>query len=620
MNRKERRITQSQDKHRPTVNIRGKSCTIEEAVLLAIKECNLRNFQAAAAIFQSIIAKVPQYADAYNNLGNILQETMRYEEALANYDKAIALKPDYTAAYCNRGVTLQKLHRFEEALESCNKAIAFTPDYAEAYYTRGLALQALKRDEEALANYETAIALNPNIPCLLGALLHSRMQLCNWQGYEGILAKLAEKIAAGQSASAPLIVLATPLPAALQHACAQTYVRDKFPSSTAKLWNGEKYSHDRIRVGYFSADLHNHATAHLMAEFFELHDRTKFEVTAFSFGPPSNHPIRKRLEKAFEHFIDVSAKSDYEIAALARSREIDIAVDLKGFTQDARTGVFAMRPAPVQVNYLGYPGTMGADYIDYLVADPTIIPKEHIPFYSEKIVYLPDSYQANDSSGKISEKLFTRQEMGLPENGFVFCCFNNSFKITPDVFDIWMRLLHKVEGSVLWLFEANPTASKNLRSEAQTRGISGDRLIFAKRLDREDHLARQRLADVFLDTFHYNAHTTTSDALWAGLPVLTRLGETFAGRVAASLLNAANMPELITHSHAEYEALALEFATHPEKLAAIREKLAKNRAACPLFNTRLFTGHFEDAYVQMWRKSQAGLPSEHIYVNPPVAL
>jgi predicted O-linked N-acetylglucosamine transferase (SPINDLY family) len=353
----------------------------------------------------------------------------------------------------------------------------------------------------------------------------------------------------------------------------------------------------------------------LMALVFETHDRSRFEVTAFSFGPAVNDAMQLRLKKAFEHFVDVSEKSDIEIAMLAKNREIDIAIDLMGFTHNCRTGIFAQRLAPVQVNYLGHPGTMGTSFMDYLIADRILIPEENKSYYTEKIVYMPDSYQANDSSRKISDKKFARREMGLPEDGFVFCCFNNSYKITPDLFDIWMRLLHKVPRSVLWLFEANSSCVKNLRKEALSRGIAEEQVIFANLMELNDHIARQQLADLFLDTFYYNAHATASHALWAGLPVLTCLGKTFASRVGASLLHAVGLPEMITYSHGEYEALALQLATDPEKLSAIHKKLAENKMTYPLFNTELFTKHIENAYTKMWEISQAGSASQDIYVH-----
>jgi len=496
-----------------------------------------------------------------------------------------------------------------------DRGIALKPDLAEAYQTKGNVLRALRSYDEALGCYEKAAAADPNLPYILGDVLYTKSYLCNWQGLDAVFNRLIAGVDAGKTVSKPFPLVTTPVSALQQRKCAEICIRDKYPAAPSPLWKGERYTHDKIRIGYFSADFHNHATSYLMAKLFELHDRSRFEVIGFSFGTSPPDDMRARLEKAFDRFIDVSAESDGQIATLARNMEIDIAVDLKGFTKDLRTGIFALRPAPVQVNYLGYPGTMGASYIDYIIADHVVVPEEHKQYYTEKVAYLPGSYQVNDSSRKISDKIFTRREFGLPEEGFVFCCFNDNYKITPAAFDIWMRLLHKVPGSVLWLFASNPTALKNLYAEARLRGIGEERIVFASRMELLDHLARHRLADLFLDTFPCNAHTTASDALWAGLPMVTYLDQAFAGRVAAGLLNAVVLPELVARSHAEYESLALELATHPEKLSAIKAKLVQNRETTPLFNTELFAKNIEAAYIKMWEKARAGAAPDHIYVD-----
>jgi predicted O-linked N-acetylglucosamine transferase (SPINDLY family) len=367
-------------------------------------------------------------------------------------------------------------------------------------------------------------------------------------------------------------------------------------------------------VGYFSADFFEHATSFLMAEMFEKHDKTRFELMAFSFGPPTQDEMHKRLTRAFDTFVDVRDQSDDRIAVLAKEMEIDIAVDLKGYTAGSRPGIFARRAAPIQVNYLGYPGTMGADFMDYLLADPTLIPISEQVHYTEKIAYLPDTYQPNDTRRRISGRQFTRTEAGLPDVGFVFCCFNNSFKIMPDTFECWMRILRQVEGGVLWLLEDNSAAAENLKREATSRGIDPNRLVFAKRVAPDEHLARHRLADLFLDTLPCNAHTTASDALWSGLPVLTQLGQTFAGRVAASLLTAIDLPELITANSTDYETLAVQLASDPSNLARIRQKLAQNRSSKPLFDIERFTRNIEAAYSGMIKRHRAGLHPDHLYV------
>ena len=399
----------------------------------------------------------------------------------------------------------------------------------------------------------------------------------------------------------------------MQKKAAEIYIRGRYlaPADAAPI--PRRSPRDKIRIGYFSADFRRHAVSYLVADLFERHDRGKFEVLGFSFGADKDD-MTDRIAASMDRFVDVLSLSDRDVVELCRELELDIAVDLMGLTRHHRPGIFAQRAAPIQVNYLGYPGTMGADYIDYLIADSTLIPESAQHHYTEKIVYLPDSYQANDSRRPISAKPCTRAAEGLPENAFVFCCFNAANKIAPPVFDLWMRILAQVPGSVLWLLEDLPLATANLRKEAARRGIAPERLIVARPLPLAEHLARERLAGLFLDTFPYGAHTTASDALWVGVPVLTRIGETFASRVAASLLRAIDLPELITTTPAEYEALAIELALNPERLRGLREKLARNRLTTPLFDTAAFTRHIESAYTAIYSRHHAALPPTHIHI------
>jgi protein O-GlcNAc transferase len=575
---------------------------------------DLKRFDEALASYDRALAIKADYPDALNNRGNVLRDLKRFESALDSYDRALTIKPDYSEAHSNRGNVLRDLRRFDEALASYDRALAIRPGYADALSNRGSVLREMKRFDEALASFDRALAIEPDSAFLFGLRVFSKMNICDWRGLDGDFSRLAENIVSGRKAAEPFPILAMPLSAALQKACSEIYVREQHPPSSLLLKFEGKFEHDRIRLGYFSADFYNHPIGYLTAGLFEAHDRAQFESIAFSFGPVKKDEMRMRLEKSFDRFFEVGGMQDKDVAQLARSLEIDIAIDLNGFTQGGRTDVFAMRAAPIQVNCLGYPGTMGAEYIDYLLADSILIPEEDRRHYAEKIAYLPDTYQVNDSKRLIADKRFTRIECALPEKAFVFCCFNNNYKITPEIFDLWMRLLNRVEGSVLWLLEDNVSATKNLRAEAQARSIAPGRLVFAKRLDLPEHLARHRLADLFLDTLPYNAHTTASDALWAGLPVMTCLGETFAGRVAASLLNAVGLPELITHNLDEYEAIALELATNPQRLSSLRQKLAVNCLTHPLFDTARFTKHIESAYVAMCERHQAGLAPEHLYV------
>ena len=576
----------------------------------------LQRFDAAVASYEQAIQLKTDYPEAYHNRGIALQALQRFDAAVASYELAIQLKPDYAEAYHNRGIALQALQRFDAAVASYELAIQLKTDYAEAYNNRGLALRGLRRLDAALASFEHAIKLNSGQDFLVGRWLHTKMGLCDWPEVADQVGKLMTAIAGNEKVATPWPVLALSDSLELQRKTAETWTTDQYPTSTELPAIVKWVRHEKIRVGYYSADYHNHATAYLMAELFERHDRNKFELIAFSFGGAQRDALRERLFTAFDQFIEVDNQSEKDIAVLSRSMEIDLAIDLKGFTENSRAKIFSYRAAPIQVSYLGYPGTLGAEYIDYLIADHTLIPQASQQHYAEKIAYLPNSYQVNDRKRAIAATQFSRAALGLPQTGFVFCCFNNNHKITPSTFAGWMRILKQVAGSVLWLLEDNETAGQNLRREASAHGVSAARLIFAKRMSPPDHLARHRFADLFLDTLPYNAHTTASDALWAGLPVLTCVGEAFASRVAASLLNAINLAELITTTQAQYELLAVELATNPERLSQIKQKLASNRLTAPLFDTALFTQHIEDAYTQMVARYHAGLPPDHLYVLP----
>ena len=576
---------------------------------------DLNRLDEALASYDRAIALNPDYAEAYSNRGNALQDLNRPDEALASYDRAIALNPDYAEAYSNRGNALKDLNRLEEALASFDHAIALNPDYADAYSNRGSALKDLKRLDEALASYDRAIALKPDIDFILGESLHTKMHLCIWNNFQNCLNELTDKINNGETVLNPFSLLALIDDPNIQRKTSEIYVNKKSPQSNILPKIYRYHGHEKIRIGYFSADFRNHPVSYLTAELYEIHDRDKFEIYAFSFGPDTKDEMNIRIKAGVDHFHDVRSMSDKDVAILARSFELDIAVDLGGFTKDSRTGIFSEGSAPIQVNYLGYPGTMAAEYMDYIIADHTLIPESHQRYYSEKVVYLPNSYQVNVSKRKISKISLTRHDVGLPNTGFVFSCFNNNYKITPYTFSGWMRILEAVEGSVLWLLESNSSAVSNLKKEATKSGINEDRLIFAKHIPVAEHLNRIQLADLFLDTLPYNAHTTTSDALRIGLPVLTCMGNSFASRVAASLLNAVNLPELITTTQEQYESLAIQLALHPEKLKIIKDKLINNLPTAPLYDTPLFTRHLESAYLTMYDRYQHGLDPDHIYVE-----
>lgn len=575
---------------------------------------DLGRYDEALAGYDRAIALAANHAHAHLGRGNVLGRLKRHREALAAYDHALRINPNLIQAWLNRVETLAGLGRYGEALASIDRALAVQPALAEAWFTRGNVLFSLKRHAEAFASFDKALQANPDLAHADGYRLHAKQHICDWTDLEAEASALLSGLRAGRAVTTPFPLLTLPSSPADQLHCAQRYVQEQ--PAFAPLWRDEVYAHGRIRVAYLSADFRQHPTAYLTAGLFEQHDRSRFEIVGVSFGDNDDSAIRQRLQRAFDRFLDVRKSSDDEIAALLRRLEVDIAVDLMGFTKDARPGVLARRPVPIQVNYLGYPATMGAHYIDYILADATVIPEYDTPFYAERVVQLPGSYQVNDDKRPISGRTPTRRECRLPDDAFVFCCFNSTQKLDPGSFAIWMRLLHKVEHSVLWLLEGSATASANLRAEAERRGIAPSRLIFAGKTNLSDHLARHQQADLFLDTWPYNAHTTASDALWAGLPVLTCLGSTFAGRVAASLLRAVGVPELAVESLPDYEALALKIARDRVFCAALKDKLARNRRTFPLFDTRRFTRNIEAAYTLMWRRSQRGEPPQGFTVQP----
>jgi predicted O-linked N-acetylglucosamine transferase (SPINDLY family) len=565
------------------------------------------DYEEAARHYRHLLETGAGNTEARNNYAGCLLKTNRHAEALAEYDKLIASQPAIAAFYLNRAAAFDGLRRYDQALSDYDKAVALDPNNPEAHYSLGRTLGRLGLATQALASYKTAIALRPNF----SGAYNGRLYLSDWSDLDA----LSQELVALAGLNPPDFPVGT---AAISSSpqellrCAEMFNGGRAAPAQPHRSRGKPIPRRKIRIAYVSADFHVHATAHLMAGMFEHHDRTRFEVAAFSYGPNDRSDMRQRLEDAFDVFVDAAAMTDDDVARRIADDEIDIAIDLKGLIQGARTGILARRPCPIQVNYLGYPGTMGAPWIDYLIADRTIVPASHRQYYAEKVVTLPDTYQANDSKREISNRRFSRAEAGLPADDFVFCSFNANYKIMPHVFDIWMRLLGAVNGSVLWLFAENAAAAANLRNEAAARGIDPARLVFAEHTVLSDHLARFRLADLVLDTSPFNGHTTTSDALWAGVPVLTLSGETFASRVGASLLTAIGLVELIVHSQGDYERTALELATRPGLLAATRAKLSQNRLTTALFDTKRFTRNIERAYVAMIERQHAGLAPDHI--------
>jgi predicted O-linked N-acetylglucosamine transferase (SPINDLY family) len=573
---------------------------------------DLKRHEEALASFERALRIDPELPEAHNGRGNALRALRRLDEAMASYEQARRLRPDYPEAECNRGNVLLDLRRHAEAIACYDRAIAGRPDLAEAHHNRAGALKALGRFEESARAYARTLQVRPDYEFARGLWLHTKMLACDWTDLAGALGETAVRIARDEKVSPLLPVLSLFDSPQLHRQAARRWTRSQHPGSDVLGPLRPREASDRIRIGYFSADFRNHPVSYLAAGVFEAHDRRRFEVHGFSFGPGEQDRMRRRVAAGFDRFVDVTRDSDLAIARLAREMGLDIAIDLGGYTQDARVGIFSYRAAPVQVGFLGYPGTLGAPFMDYIVADEVVIPPESRDLYDEKVAWLP-WFQPNDAAREVSERPCSRADFGLPEDAFVYCCFNTHYKITPQAFEGWMRILRAVPGSVLWLREHTPAGTANLRREAERRGVSPRRLHFAPLLpEMADHLARQRLADLFLDTTPYNAHTTASDALWVGLPVLTCAGRSYAGRVGASLLAAVGLPELVTHTPAEYEATAIALAADRPRLAALRERLVQARTTAPLFDTVRFTRNLESALEAMHARRRAGLPPDHL--------
>jgi predicted O-linked N-acetylglucosamine transferase (SPINDLY family) len=582
--------------------------------VLGATNSGLGRHERAIANFARAIQLMPDYAEAYNNLGTALNLVGRHEDAIASYTEALRLVPSFFEAHNNLGNALKDVGRYDEALSSYGRAIHWQPDFADAHNNLGAVLGELGRYQEGIESCANALRLRPGFTSALAKMIHQQAHICDWEAIESAQASIAD-LGLARDGVSPFSLLHMEDNPARQRKRSEVFASQKFQRQDLPGIARPELRPQPLRIAYFSADFHDHATMYLMAKLFELHDTRNFSIHAYSYGPDLHDGMRRRLKQAVAVFHDVRHLGDRAICELSRSEKIDIAVDLKGYTQHARPGIFAYRAAPIQISYLGYPGTMGAPFIDYIIADEFVIPARQREHYCEQVIYLPHTYQVNDDSREISARQVSRSEAGLPETGFVFCCFNNSYKISSREFDIWMRLLQQVQGSVLWLIKSNRWAQQNLQLEASKRGVDPQRIVFADRMPLPEHLARHRLADLFLDTFIYNAHTTASDALWAGVPVITLPGQGFAARVAGSLLTATGLPELIAASEQDYENLALELALNPQKSRALKEKLASARLAAPLFNTELFTRHIEDAYRLAYQRYFDGKPADTIFVK-----
>ncbi len=553
----------------------------------------------------------PQYAEAYHSRARILQRLGRIGEAFAAYERALKAKPAFAEAFASLGLLQHQTGRGDDAVETLMRAIDLAPENGSVYVKLANVLKEQKRYVEALEIYRAMLNL-PGAPPPAGLYDYCslRRQICDWNGLDEAERRAIDAVIASREPVPPFPSLAmhcTPEDhLSLARLWASAFMENSAPAAP-RLASGARSGDGRIRLGYLSSDFFEHATASLIAELIERHDRARFEVIAYCSSPEDGSALRRRLMTAFDRFVTIREHSHRDAAALIARDGIDILIDLKGYTRDARSMIPARRPAPIQVNYLGYPSTMGAPFIDYIIADPFIAPMERQRYFDEKIVHLPDCYQPNDRHRRCSAVALSRADCGLTEDAFVFCSFNDVYKITAPVFSVWMRLLSQVPRSVLWLLDANPLAQANLRKEAAARGIDPERLIFAPKLRMAEHLARYALADLFLDNLPVNAHTTASEALWSGLPVITCAGDVFVGRVAGSLLNACGLPELVTSSLQDYEALALRLATDRAALAAIRGRLGKNRFSAPLFDIERYTLNLEAAFAHMVRLYRSGL-------------
>lgn len=598
--------------------------------------------------YKKAITLEPNYADAYVNQGNAYQALGKYQEALESYERAVKIDPNSSQAFYGVSRLFFLRKQYDHALGCCTQALKIKPNYqealslkgeiylhakdyqsaitaydellqlnpssSEAWISRGHIFAEMKEFGEAGDSFAKAFAIRPDTDFLLGTIIQNDLQMCDWSSLDSKMNQLISAVESGKRAAVPYNFISTLDDRKKIRRSIEIYAQ-RLRGDIRRVKQEKHPPGKKIRLGYFSADFHNHPTAYLIAELFECHDKDKFELIAFVFGRNAPDEMRARLERSFDKFVDLNGMTDEEAAKLSREMQIDIAIDLKGFTKEARPQIFMYGAAPIQISYLAFPGTMGLSCFDYVVADPVLIPEAFRDGFVEKIIYMPNSYQVNDRARMISPNIPRREDLGLPPGGFIFCSFNNNYKITPTVLDGWAKILSAIKDSVLWLYGDNPYAVKNLLKYLSERSIDPKRVVIAGRMDTADHLARYKLADLFLDTAPCNAHTTASDALWSGLPVLTMIGESFGARVAASLLNAVNLPDLVVKSQDEYVNLAMELAANPQKLKELKSRLTINLFTAPLFDTPLFAKNLEASYFKVFERFQKGLPPDHIFLN-----
>jgi len=613
---KEKKLSEAKD---TCLNILKSNKENEEIYnIYAIVLFQLNEHKQAIINWKKSIEINPNYSHAYNNLGKVFFKLKKFNEALLNFNEVTKINPKYFEAHHYKAQIFSIFQKYDDAVQSWNIVINLKPDFAEGYIKRGDIFFDLKKFDRALSDYTSASILDPQHPFVFGFIVLTRSIMCDWKDLNKDLDELKKNLSKFKKISPPftsLLLLDSP---SLQKISAEIWAKE-YVLRTPKIESiSRKTKKKKIRIGYYSGDFNNHAVGYLISHMLELHDKSNFEIFGFYFGKKvsDKDEAHNRIVNSLDKYIDISLMSNLEVVQLSRNLEVDIAIDLTAHTGNInRFGIFINRCAPIQVNFLGYPGTSGSNTIDYLIADKILIPEKNQQFYSEKIVYLPHTYQPNELLKKIPEKFFDRHELGLPEKGFIFCCFNAHQKITPAVFKIWMKLLKNNNDSVLWLLEDNEISSKNLKLQASLEDINPNKIIFAKRLSREEHLARHKVADLFLDTFPYTAHTTGSDSLQSGVPILTCLGETFASRVSASLLNAIGLEELIVSNHKDYEETAIKIMNNPAYLVEIKLKLKKNKLEKPLFNSKLFTKNLEKAYSKIYEKYINNEKVDHIVVK-----
>jgi protein O-GlcNAc transferase len=574
------------------------------------------NFDQAIKDYDQSIKLKENNFDAYLNKGIALKNIFRFKEAINHFNISLKLRPNDAKVYYNSGNVFLELNNFNKALELYNKAILLQKNYSEAYAKRGEVNFFLKNYDLSMRDYSQSIKLNSDLDYVYGLFFHLKMCLNDWNNFDAHLEKIKDGIKKNKKIVNPLNLLSL-----IDDPEIHLKTAKQFSKNILISHNYKKTSHsdnNKIKIGYFSADFNKHAVSRLIYKMLCLHNRKKFKIYSYAYGFDKEDDLHNLIKKEADVYRDIREISDHDVALLAKKDDLDIAIDLQGYTDKSRLSIFANKVAPIQINYLGYPGSMGAEYIDYIVADKNLIPKSNYKFYSEKIIFMPHHYQVQNNELMMSNNPSSRKDLGLPKDYFVFCAINNTYKISPNTFDVWMRLLTKVKKSVLWLLDNGPVSNKNLLNEAKARGIKENRLVFAKKTSFEEYLAQLKYADIYLDTFTYNAGATASNVLWMGIPIVTKIGNSYSARMASSLLKSIDLPELITTSSEAYEKLALDLSTNPEKLKIIKEKLKVNLKNKPLFNTKLFTKHFENGLEQVFKNYIDGNNPKNIFVKEDI--